>query len=54
MKRRKFLKTMSVMAAAMYVDLPTFAQNISQMGKEKLKVGILSDIHMIAPGFLIN
>ena len=46
MKRRKFLKTMSIMAAAMYVDLPTFAQNVSQMGKEKLKVGILSDIHI--------
>lgn len=46
MKRRKFLKTMSIMAAAMYADLPTFAQNVSQMGKEKLKVGILSDIHI--------
>lgn len=46
MDRRKFLKAAGLITGAMYVDLPTFAQKVSEMGAARLRIGILSDIHI--------
>lgn len=46
MDRRTFLKSAGLIAGAMYVDLPAFAQKVSKMGTPRLKIGILSDIHI--------
>ncbi len=46
MDRRRFLKAAGLITGAMYVDLPTFAQKVSEMGAPRLCIGILSDIHV--------
>ncbi len=46
MDRRTFLKSAGIIAGAMYFDLPTFAQKVSKMGAARLRIGILSDIHL--------
>lgn len=46
MDRRKFLKGTALVAGAMCVDLPLFSETVNTFGEEKLKVGVLSDIHI--------
>ena len=46
MDRRNFLKGTTLMAGAMCLDLPLFSQAVKEMGDAKLKVGVLSDIHL--------
>ncbi len=46
MDRRSFLKSAGLLAGAMYVDLPTLAQRVSGWGEARLRIGILSDIHI--------
>ena len=46
MDRRDFLKSGALLAGAMCLDLKTFAQATAGMGAPRLRVGILSDIHI--------
>ena len=46
MDRRRFLQNSLMMVGAAYLDLPTFAQEVKALGAPKLRIGILSDIHI--------
>lgn len=46
MDRRSFLQRSAVIAGALCLDFPAFAEKIKTFGDSKLKVGILSDIHI--------
>lgn len=46
MDRRHFLKTSALVAGAMYIDFPAFAEKVRTFGDARLRVGILSDIHV--------
>ena len=46
MDRRGFLQRSTLLAGAMCLDLKSFAQAVSQIGKPKLQIGVLSDIHI--------
>ena len=46
MDRRSFIQRGILLAGAMCVDLKSFAHGVEQMGKPKLKIGILSDVHI--------
>ena len=46
MDRRDFLRSGALLAGAMCLDLKTFAQATAGMGTPRLRVGILSDIHI--------
>lgn len=46
MNRRNFLRTSLAAVGAMYLDLPAFAQKVRVMGPERLRIGIVSDIHI--------
>ena len=47
MDRRNFLKTSVAATALASLDFPALASKVRSYGKERLKVGILSDIHVI-------
>lgn len=46
MDRRDFLRSGALLAGALCLDLKSFAQATTAMGKPHLRVGILSDIHI--------
>ncbi len=46
MDRRDFLRSGALLAGALCLDLKAFAQATSSLGKPRLRVGILSDIHI--------
>lgn len=46
MNRRSFLKHSAAIAGVMCMDMPTFAEKIKTFGDVKLKIGILSDVHI--------
>ena len=46
MDRRNFLKTSVAATALASMDFPALASKVKSYGKERLKVGILSDIHV--------
>ena len=47
MDRRNFLKTSVAATALASMDFPALASKVKSYGKERLKVGILSDTHII-------
>ena len=46
MQRRDFLNTTLAAALLLQVDAPAFAKKVGKLGRARLKVGILSDIHV--------
>ncbi len=46
MNRRTFLWHTAVLSSALLVDVESFAKHVKRLGKPKLKIGILSDIHI--------
>ena len=46
MDRRQFLERSAMLAGAMCLDWNGFAESVKEMGKPKLRIGILSDIHL--------
>ena len=49
MNRRSFLQHSATIAGAFCLDLPAFAQKVATLGQPRLKIGIISDIHLTTP-----
>ena len=46
MNRRSFLQRSAAIAGAVCLDFPAFAEKVKTFGDPKLKIGILSDVHI--------
>ncbi len=49
MDRRRFLQNTAMLAGAFCLDLPAFAKKLATLGQPRLKVGIMSDVHITTP-----
>lgn len=46
MDRRHFIKGAALITGALCLDVPVFSRTVRRLGKEKLRLGVLSDIHL--------
>ena len=49
MNRRSFLQHSAAIAGAVCLDLPAFAEKVATLGQARLKIGIISDVHLTTP-----